>query len=340
VAAKGPSKAQLGWALFDRIVAQRASIDPANPWVLTDKGLVFEPSFDTLKTLLGVPLHLEANTQSGVPALALDVWLAYELRRAGFDADAVWPRDSDPRVMPAPIAALRKSATKQDKAAIENRLRISGVKSKAVASKAIILGKNYGKQVDVVMSDWSTGPEVLISTKRMDSSFGKNAANRVEESYGDAKNLRLRHPQAALGFVFGLRSTIYDKEAAKAEWLLDLLQKLGQEDDAYHAVALILMEYDKEPPPDDESVNEPASGPADASEDELDNEIELEAPVDLGDADAIIASLPKVRLLLDRTPPALQPAGFLGTVVSRVLDTTPVDFHVAARQLRQAPRQS
>ena len=31
----------------------------------------------------------------------------------------------------------------------------------------------------------------MVSTKRMDSSFGKNAANRVEESYGDAKNLRL-----------------------------------------------------------------------------------------------------------------------------------------------------
>ena len=63
---------------------------------------------------------------------------------------------------------------------------------------ANLLGKNYVKQVDVVMSGWATGPELMVSTKRMDSSFGKNAANRVEESYGDAKNLRLRHPQAAL----------------------------------------------------------------------------------------------------------------------------------------------
>ena len=37
------------------------------------------------------------------------------------------------------------------------------------------------------MSSWATGPELMVSTKRMDSSFGKNAANRVEESYGDAK---------------------------------------------------------------------------------------------------------------------------------------------------------
>lgn len=77
----------------------------------------------------------------------------------------------------------------------------------------------------------------------MDSSFGKNAANRVEESYGDAKNLRLRHPLAALGFVYGLCSTIFNESPDKAEWLIDLLQKLGREDDAYHAVALIIIEY-------------------------------------------------------------------------------------------------
>src|SRR5438045_1337417 len=77
----------------------------------------------------------------------------------------------------------------------------------------------------------------------MDSSYGKNAPNRVEESYGDAKNLRLRHPLAALGFVFGLRSDILDKEPATADWLFDLLIKLGREDDAYHATCLILMGY-------------------------------------------------------------------------------------------------
>ncbi|MDT0407242.1 hypothetical protein, partial [Streptomyces edwardsiae] len=94
--------------------------------------------------------------------------------------------------------------------------------------------------------DWDTGPELLISTKRMDSSFGKNAANRVEESYGDAKNLRLRHPLSALGFVYGLRSTILTTEPDKAEWLIDLLGKLGTEDDAYHAVALVMIDYDSE----------------------------------------------------------------------------------------------
>jgi hypothetical protein len=74
-------------------------------------------------------------------------------------------------------------------------------------------------QVDVIITDWVTGPELLISTKRMDSSYEKNAPNRIEESYGDAKNLRLRHPRAALGFLFGLRSDILEKEPKTAEWL-------------------------------------------------------------------------------------------------------------------------
>ena len=67
-----------------------------------------------------------------------------------------------------------------------------------VGSSANVLGKNYVKQVDVVMSDWDTGPQLLISTKWMDSSFGKNAANRVEESCGDAKNFRHRYRRSAV----------------------------------------------------------------------------------------------------------------------------------------------
>lgn len=73
------------------------------------------------------------------------------------------------------------------------------------------------------MSAWATGPELMVSTKRMDSSFGKNAANRVEESYGDAKNLRLRHPQAALGFVYALSAVALEREPDIAAWLIDLL---------------------------------------------------------------------------------------------------------------------
>ncbi|WP_202965749.1 hypothetical protein, partial [Demequina lutea] len=319
-----------------------------NPWVSTDVDesssgagqqrlrldrLCFEPDFEVLRKLLGVPLFLGAESQTGVPALALDIWIAYELRRAGFDADAVWPRAVHPRVLPASIANLLGSLPQKERVALDNRLKKREAISGATASSASILGKNYLKQVDVVMSNWITGPELLISTKRMDSSFGKNAANRVEESYGDVKNLRLRHPMAALGFFYGLRSTIFEEEPDKAEWLIDLLQKLGQEDDAYHSVALLVIDYDGgKPAPDDPGDGEDALAEAqlvDDSTEDIDESAELEVVQDLP-----LESLPRVEFAQDRIPPSLQPSQFLAAMVNRVLDTTPITLHKEARRRR------
>lgn len=334
-----PSVKARGWAIFDRITAEAAVDGYTNPWVKDEAGqLLFEPDFDVLCDLLGVPLFLKANSQSGVPALALDVWVAYELRRAGFDEDAVWPRATYPRIMPGPIAALLKAVRrikKADRELFEKRLLVQSSKG-IVASSANLLGKNYRKQVDVVISDWSTGPELLISTKRMDSSFGKNAANRVEESYGDAKNLRLRHPQAALGFVYGLRSTILTKEPKKAKWLVDLLGKLGREEDAYHAVCLLLLDYDSEPPAggdgDDGTVTV-----SDDADDDADDDAGIEL-VDVGEVQSALDSLPEVRILHGQVPSNLQPARFLSVMVSRILNNTPIDYHEEARSRRESPR--
>ncbi len=243
-----------GWALFDRIVA-RAPLRDVNPW----RDLVFEPDYETLELLLGVPVLLRATSQSGVPALALDVWVAYEFRRAGFDPDRVWPRAREPRVIPAEVLDFVGSLPRREQAMLLGRIAAG----QGGAKSANVLGKNYVKQVDVVMSSWATGPELMVSTKRMDSSFGKNAANRVEESYGDAKNLRSRHPQAALGFVYALSAVALSSEPDTAAWLIDLLGKLGREGDAYDAVALVMpdLRQDQESPGGDEP--EPA-GPLEA----------------------------------------------------------------------------
>lgn len=241
--AKETAKAK-AWVIFDRIIADATpGGQHSNPWNTAPTGKVtYSPDYATLTRLLGVPLFIQATTQSGVPALALDVWISYELRRAGFDHDAVWPRAAHPRILPRAVASLLESLPRKERAQLEARLARKTAVKGVTGSSANILGKNYLKQVDVIVTDWATGPEVLISTKRMDSSYGKNAANRVEESYGDAKNLRLRHPLAALGFVFGLRSDILAKEPETAEWLIDLLGKLGREDDAYHSTALLMIE--------------------------------------------------------------------------------------------------
>lgn len=328
------SKAK-AWVIFDRIVALAAEGGVhSNPWVRTPDGqLHFEPDYNTLEKLLGVPLFLRANTQSGVPALALDVWMSYELRRAGFDSDQVWPRPVNPRILPAPVAALLTSLTKACRAEVEDRIKKKTSIPGVTSSSASILGKNYVKQVDVIITDWDTGPELLISTKRMDSSYGNNAANRIEESYGDAKNLRLRHPLAALGFAFALRSDILQKKPAVAEWLFDLLAKLGQEDDAYHATCLVLMEYGDEVAVENGETETPADG---VPEPGLELQPEEDALADMpeSEVDRDIAQLPKVKIVQEETPDVLAPGRFLAAMIVRVLGITPINMHKEARRRR------
>lgn len=323
-----PTLKSQAWALFDQVVAE-APLRKVNPWVCADGALDYRPDHGTLARLLGVPIFLGALSQSGIPALALDVWTAYELRRAGFHPDRVWPRAEAPRVLPYDVAALIESLPRELQGSVRGRLA-RGLSGGTASASANLLGKNYVKQVDVVMSAWQTGPELMISTKRMDSSFAKNAANRVEESYGDAKNLSLRHPQAALGFVYSLRSTAFTEEADTAAWLLDLLAKLGREEDAYDAVGLIVPEWAAPvPPQDDGGVSEDAAP------------IELEPQLmDEPDTEPVpevrigVHSIPTVTLRHDLVPNELSPARFFAIMISTVLDNSPINMHVEARGQR------
>ena len=133
--------------------------------------------------------------------------------------------------------------TKKLQTELFERIDAGKVRDGITGANANILGKAYEKQVDVAIAQWARGPELMISTKRMDSSFGKNALNRIEESYGDAKNLRGRHPLAATGFLFVMRSTAFDKERDTALRLMDLLEKLAQGPDAYDATGIIITEW-------------------------------------------------------------------------------------------------
>lgn len=316
-----PTLKDYGWALFDQIVAE-APMRDLNPW----EGDTFRPDYDTLGSLLGVPLALRATSQSGVPALALDVWIAYELRRAGFHPDRVWPRGSAPRVLPQSISSLVESLPRALREGVEDRLK-RGLSGGATSASANLLGKNYIKQVDVVMSAWQTGPELMISTKRMDSSFGKNAANRVEESYGDAKNLSLRHPQAALGFLYSLRSTAFLNEPETAAWLLDLLAKLGREEDAYDAVGLVVPEWGMPTPVDDDQGVAEEIAPM-----SIDDEVESPDADAPAPPDVTLDDVSVVKLRHDLVPNELSPERFLGVMVRTVLENCPVTLHTEARE--------
>lgn len=295
------TKAQEGWREFDALVA---ASDEANPWVEIAGDPQFKPHYDLLCDLLAVPLRLGLETQSGMPAKAIDVWLSHELRRAGFDRDEVWPRPTDPRVLPREVAKLRGfgGMTKLSGELFE-RIDSGKVQGGVTGANAKILGKTYEKQVDVVMAQWARGPELMISTKRMDSSFGKNALNRIEESYGDAKNLRGRHPLAATGFLFVMRSTAFEKERDTAYRLMDLLAKLAQEPDAYDATGIVITEWQ------------------DTTGQSVSEEVLEGQAIDV-----------EVTIRHDLIPDVLSPALFLTEMVSRVLDRTPINLHVDARR--------
>lgn len=226
------------WAHFDQIVTSPVT----NPWVGRAHGRRFDPDFDVLRRLLSVPVELGLASNTGLPAKAVDVWLSRELRRAGFDPDAVWPRASDPRVVPREVALLVAKLPTKLREQVETRLT-EGRAGPAVSADASVLGKAYFKQVDVVIAEWARGPELMISTKRMDSSLSNNASNRIEESYGDAHNLRGRHPLAAIGYVMVVRASALDAAPRTADRLIDLVGKLARDESGYTATCVLVADW-------------------------------------------------------------------------------------------------
>lgn len=227
-----------GIARYDDLI-QAASCE--SPWHHDGNGgRVYLPDLELLGSILTIPVGENASTQTGLLGKGLDAWFAHEFRRAGFDPDSVWPRASDPRVLPTDLRALFERLPTD----LRNDLAARLLKLRAVAPQdASILGRAYTKQVDVVMSSWSTGPELLLSTKSQSSSFGKNLPNRFEEAYGDAGNLRARYPLAAVGFAFVLSSAI-DAEPSQLERAIDMMRKLRDRGDGNGYTATCLLMYD------------------------------------------------------------------------------------------------
>jgi len=211
-----------------------------NPWIsVSGADPAYQPDYGLLELLLRIPIAEGSGSESGRLAKAIDAWVAYELRRSGFPPDEVWPRLTRPRVLPREVGLFVDGLPKR----LQGEVRQQLLKNKAVApSDARVLGRAYVKQVDVLVAQWARGPEVLVSTKSMVSSFRNNLANRFEESYGDAKNLRGRYPMASMGFLFVLRSTVLD-EPGTFEKVLDMLRKLRAETDVYDATCVVVAEW-------------------------------------------------------------------------------------------------
>ncbi|MGH9170104.1 MAG: hypothetical protein ACRD0Z_04450 [Acidimicrobiales bacterium] len=222
---------------FEEVMSGRLD---TNPWRLDHGGVAsFLPDHDLLAQLIGVPIGERSGSESGRFAKAIDAWVAHELRRAGFSPDEVWPRPTKPRVMPREVGLFIQGMPRELRDSATEQL----LRNKQVApAEARVLGRAYVKQVDVIVAQWSRGPELMVSTKSMVSSFRNNLANRFEESYGDAKNLRGRFPLAAMGFLFLLRSTVLDVPGT-FERAADMLRKLRQEADVYDSTCVVLAEW-------------------------------------------------------------------------------------------------
>lgn len=118
-----------------------------------------------------------------------------------------------------------------------------------------------------------------------------------------------------------------------AEWLFDLLGKLGLEDDAYHATCLLLMEYSNEvatPYTGEEAPAAVVPEPGPEAGEEVAPAVELDAD----DVDRAISTLPKVKILEEKIPNELAASRFLAAMVTRVLRATPVSMHKEARSRR------
>lgn len=243
-----------GFAQFDGLLST-ADVSQS-PW--TDSTYI--PNLDLLQRMLSLPISQGDKQESGRPAKAFDAWVAHELRRAGFPADGVFPRLRRPRVLSEgtgsletkieDLAAALEFAERANERVKPTHLRraIRAVTNHNLGqSTAYILGDFYAKQIDVGLSSWERGPDILISTKTMFSAFGKNLKNRHEEAVGEVSSLRRRHPMAAMGYCYLVREDIVRQPNAYAT-LYDILHRLRRPGEAFDATLLLAANWDDNNP--------------------------------------------------------------------------------------------
>lgn len=216
----------------------------------------YVPSLDLLQTMLSMPISQGDKQESGRPAKAFDAWISNELRRAGFSPDGVWPRARRPRVGSEDNGPLEKAASelRNQLEAFESssgrrlqppKLRsaiMQTLKNVPGSSSAFVLGDFYSKQIDVGLSSWKRGPDILISTKTMFSAYGKNLKNRHEEAVGEVLSLRRRHPMATMGYAYLVRQDILSQPSSLAT-LYDILRRLRRPGEAFDATMLLVIDW-------------------------------------------------------------------------------------------------
>ena len=304
-----------------------------NPWQPDGS---YRSDLELLTRLLDVAVG--TSQQSGVVAGAADVWAAEELRRAGFHADEVWPRRTPPRVMPRDLRNfVEDGLTKKLRTQVEERFGSAGAR-KALPAEAHVMGRAYSKQIDVLIASWPAGVELLISTKTMLSSYQKNLRNRFEEGYGDAKNLRGRHPLAALGFLFIAGADIPEPSLIFA---IDMLRKLTSEPDVYECACLLIVDgaqgkVEEDGSDDSRGPEEESSGLVVEPRTEHDSDDEIVSDDEEAPSDSRVTRESRVTLLQQLVPPDLGPDSFFARLIGVALERMPIAVYPAVRASRSA----
>lgn len=235
-------------AVFEAVPAELS-----NPW---HKGGEYVFDRDLLLDLIEVQIK---GGSAGVPAsgglaVAIDVWLASELRSAGVESDSVWPRPVQPRILPQALAsaAANFSFSKSEETRAVQESTIEKLAKAAGSSSTNILGGFFAKEIDVVIAEYDRGLELAISSKTMTDSFGKNITNRFEEASGDLLNIRRRYPLATFGYVYLVTSNVFD-EPSGWERIKDMLRKLqsltpGDDRGSYDSTCLLVLDREGRKP--------------------------------------------------------------------------------------------
>jgi hypothetical protein len=251
----------------DRMSAVYAAVPThlSNPW---QAGGVYRYDRQLLTDLIRVQVDAGSAQVSatGGLAIAVDVWVATEFRRAGLDPDVVWPRAERPRAISQSliraVSDFRFSRNNAERAIQEAAL--VQLVERAGSSRSNILGGYFQKEIDVVVAAEDRGLELGVSTKSMTGSFGKNLGNRFEEAAGDLANIRRRYPLATFGYAYLVTANVFD-EPTSWERLKDMLRKLrslstSDETASYDATCLVVVDWESGGVAlDDESVPEDLS---------------------------------------------------------------------------------
>jgi hypothetical protein len=210
---------------------------------------------ELLQNLIAVQLKAAGDgaANTGALAIAVDVWIATELRRAGIDADAVWPRTERPRILSQAFASAAERFRYAKDASVRaiQEATVNQLSELSGQSSTNILGGFFAKEIDVVIAEYDRGLELAVSTKTMTNSFGKNITNRFEEASGDLLNIRRRYPMATFGYVYLVTSNVFN-EPHGWERIKDMCRKLqslapGDDRGSYDASCLIVLDSGDEP---------------------------------------------------------------------------------------------